>query len=72
MSGEDETAQVHHAAGQRGSGVAATSRSSRSQSQLCHPTGTPALRDFFLMNSGRLFEAAIKTAKNLLWQSVRS
>src|SRR4029077_17980119 len=47
-------------------------KSSRSKSELCHPTGTPVLRArFSLMDSDRVFEAAIRTAKNLLGKNLQ-
>jgi hypothetical protein len=40
--------------------------------EQCHPTGTPPLRmRFSLMNSDRVFEAAARTAKNLLRQNLQ-
>src|SRR5207247_890663 len=42
----------------------------KSRSELGIP-GTPALRvRFSLMNSDRVFEAAIRASKNLLWQNL--
>ena len=46
------------------------------ESELGHPTGTLALRVRFSlmnpMNSDRIFEAAIRASKNLLWQNLQS
>src|SRR5262249_11878880 len=46
------------------------------ESELGHPTGTLALRLRFSlmtpMNSDRIFEAAIRASKNLLWQNLQS